>query len=117
LCIDIQYYGIAAGFTDWKNYADKIGLEKGKKKLFLLPGYAITYFVFGRDDNMSLSVSSHVHVVRTVSALTECVAKRGHDFDIVTKELKGTGFALFYLPVTSAYPHTAPASLIAGIFV
>ena len=87
--------------------SDKIGREKLIVLGFLV--YSFTYFLFGRFCSISIFVALFV-MYGFYSALTDG-SQRAMVSDIVSKELKGTGFGLYnaVLGVT-----LLPASLIAG---
>ena len=87
--------------------SDKIGREK-----LIIPGfliYSLTYFLFGKFNSISVFVVLFV-MYGFYSALTDG-SQKAMVSDIVSKELKGTGYGLYHavLGVT-----LLPASLIAG---
>jgi MFS family permease len=88
--------------------SDKIGREKLIILGFLV--YAITYYLFGRFNSLSVYIFLFM-LYGLYSALTDG-SQKAMISDIVTKELKGTGFGLYHavLGIT-----LLPASLIAGI--
>jgi MFS family permease len=88
--------------------SDKIGREKLIILGFLV--YAITYYLFGRFNSLSVYICLFM-LYGLYSALTDG-SQKAMISDIVTKELKGTGFGIYHavLGIT-----LLPASLIAGI--
>jgi MFS family permease len=87
--------------------SDKIGREKLIILGFLI--YALTYFLFGKFNSISVFVLLFV-MYGFYSALTDG-SQKAMISDLVSKELKGTGYGLYHavLGIT-----LLPASLIAG---
>ena len=88
--------------------SDKIGREK-----MIIPGfliYALTYFLFGRFNSISIFIGLFA-MYGLYSALVDG-SQKAMISDIVSKELRGTGFGLYHavLGIT-----LLPASLIAGL--
>lgn len=88
--------------------SDKIGRE-----ILIIVGfltYAIVYFLFGRFNSISVFVFLFI-LYGVYSALTD-TSQKAMISDIVSKDLKGTGFGLYHavLGIT-----LLPASLIAGV--
>jgi len=88
--------------------SDKIGRER-----LIIPGflvYAITYFMFGRFNSISVFVGLFA-MYGLYSALVDG-SQKAMISDIVSKDLRGTGFGIYHavLGVT-----LLPASLIAGL--
>lgn len=88
--------------------SDKIGREILIIIGFLI--YAIVYFLFGRFNSISIFVFLFI-LYGVYSALTD-TSQKAMISDIVSKDLKGTGFGLYHavLGIT-----LLPASLIAGL--
>ncbi len=88
--------------------SDKIGREILIIIGFLI--YAIVYFLFGRYNSISIFVFLFI-LYGVYSALTD-TSQKAMISDIVSKDLKGTGFGLYHavLGIT-----LLPASLIAGL--
>lgn len=88
--------------------SDKIGREILIILGFLL--YAIVYYLFGRFNSISVFVFLFI-LYGVYSALTD-TSQKAMISDIVSKDLKGTGFGLYHavLGIT-----LLPASLIAGL--
>jgi len=88
--------------------SDKIGRER-----MIIPGfliYALTYFLFGRFNSISIFIGLFA-MYGLYSALVDG-SQKAMISDIVSKELRGTGFGLYHavLGIT-----LLPASLIAGL--
>ena len=88
--------------------SDKIGRER-----LIIPGfliYALTYFLFGKFNSISIFIWLFA-MYGLYSALVDG-SQRAMVSDIVSKDLRGTGFGLYYavLGIT-----LLPASLIAGL--
>lgn len=88
--------------------SDKIGRER-----LIIPGfliYAIVYFLFGRFNSINVFIFLFI-LYGLYSALTD-TAQKALVSDIVSNDLKGTGYGLYHavLGIT-----LLPASLIAGI--
>jgi MFS family permease len=88
--------------------SDKIGREKLIVLGFLI--YSLTYFLFGKFNSISIFIVLFM-MYGFYSALTDG-SQKAMVSDIVSKELKGTGYGLYHavLGVT-----LLPASLIAGL--
>ena len=88
--------------------SDRIGRETLIIVGFLL--YAIVYFLFGRFNSINIFVLLFI-LYGVYSALTD-TSQKAMISDIVSKDLKGTGFGLYHavLGIT-----LLPASLIAGL--
>lgn len=88
--------------------SDKIGREKLIILGFFI--YAIVYYLFGRFNNIAIFIGLFV-IYGVYSALTDGCQKALIS-DIVTKDLRGTGFGIYHaiLGIT-----LLPASLIAGL--
>ena len=88
--------------------SDKIGRERLIILGFLV--YSLTYFLFGKFNSISIFILLFI-MYGFYSALTDG-SQKAMVSDIVSKELKGTGFGLYHavLGVT-----LLPASLIAGL--
>lgn len=88
--------------------SDRIGREKLIIAGFFI--YAIVYYFFGRFSNLNIFILLFI-LYGFYSALTD-TGQKALISDIVSKELKGTGFGLYHsvLGIT-----LLPASLIAGI--
>ena len=88
--------------------SDKIGRER-----LIIPGfliYALTYFMFGKFNSISIFIGLFA-MYGLYSALVDG-SQRAMISDIVSKDLRGTGFGLYHavLGIT-----LLPASLIAGL--
>ena len=90
------------------NLSDKIGREKLIIAGFLV--YAVVYYCFGKFNTISAFILLFT-LYGLYSALTDGTQK-AMDADIVSKDIKGTGFGIFQavLGIT-----LLPASLIAGL--
>ncbi len=90
----------------------KISDKIGREKLIILGFfvYAIVYYLFGRFNSISVFIALFIGY-GVYSALTDSCQKAMIS-DIVTKDLRGTGFGLYHavLGIT-----LLPASLIAGL--
>jgi MFS family permease len=88
--------------------SDKIGRGKMIIAGFLI--YSVVYFLFGRMNNISVFIFLFI-LYGGYSALTDS-SQKAMVSDIVSKDLKGTGFGIYHaiLGIT-----LLPASLIAGI--
>jgi MFS family permease len=88
--------------------SDRVGREKLIIAGFLI--YALVYFFFGRFNNLNIFICLFV-LYGFYSALTDS-SQKAMISDIVTKDLKGTGYGIYHAVVGITL---LPASLIAGM--
>lgn len=88
--------------------SDRVGREKLIIAGFLI--YALVYFFFGRFNNLNIFICLFI-LYGFYSALTDS-SQKAMISDIVTKDLKGTGYGIYHAVVGITL---LPASLIAGV--